>query len=149
MALATTLPKRHDLAMRTTSDEIVPFLLVHGSENGHEAIPIGIAAAMLTLRFDLPNDDTWLHDPDTDEPLQPERQIVVINDAGSVGTPPGWIDDSRYPLGEVLTVISHALWPTVTLPYTGTWELVAVTVDDLQRVLARGEFVCETGADAP
>jgi hypothetical protein len=144
MALATRPPIRIDLAMRSNADEIVPVLWLHGDGS----TPLGVATAMLTLRFDLPNDDLWLHDPDTDVPLPPERQIVVINDAGTVGTPPGWIDTSRYPLGEVLVYISHALWPTVTPPYTGTWELVAVSLDDVQRVLTRGEFVCETG-DVP
>lgn len=144
MGLATAPPFRLDLSMYTNDDRIVGvrWMLVGGET------PIPITSAALTLRFDLPDDDTWELDPVTELPVAPDRQIHQI--AGTTpGAPDGWFDSTRFPLGEALAVVSHNVWTAKVPPLRGTWDLVAVSVDNVKRVLARGEWVTQERADTP
>lgn len=143
MGLATAPPIRVDLSCRQNDDKEVALLWLRADAT----TPVGVTSAVLTLRFDLPNDDDWVRDPVTGEPLEPERQVHVIDGGTSPGDPGGWIDVSRFSQGEVLVHISHEVWTAYVAPYTGTWDVVAVSVDAVQRCLARGEFISERGAD--
>ena len=128
MSLATAPPGRLDLSMYTNDDRIVAVRWLHVDA----VTPIVITSATLTLRFDLPNDDTWARDPITELPIAPARQLHTITST-TPGAAGGWFDASRFALGEALAHISHGLWTTYLQPYRGTWDLVAVSVDDVQR----------------
>jgi hypothetical protein len=144
MALAAAPPIPLNLPLQTNSDETVPVVWVHA----HDLTPIAITSAVAWFRFDLPNDDTWARDPETGVPIAPARQHLIISSSTATpGSPPGWFDPARFPQGEALLYLSHELWADLTAPYTGTWDLTAVSTDDVQKVLARGEFHAETGAD--
>ena len=74
MSLATAPPMRLDLSLRTNDDHVVPARWLHVDK----VTPIPVTSAALTLRFDLPGDDTWLIDPETEVPLEPVRQTHSI-----------------------------------------------------------------------
>jgi hypothetical protein len=131
--------------MHTNSDETVSVLWLRGGD----LAPIVITSAVAWFRFDLPNDDTWERDPDTGAPITPARHHLIISSSTATpGTPPGWFDVSRFAQGEALLYLSHEVWADLTAPYTGTWDLTAVSTEAVQKVLVRGEFHAETGADA-
>lgn len=139
MGLAVEPPVRLDLACRDNDDQLVPIVWMRADAS----TPIPITAATLTLRFDLPDDDTWERDPDTDVPIEPARQRHVITST-TPGNPAGWFVADHYADGQLLAYLSHQLWSSYSAPYTGTWDVVAISSDAVQRCLARGEFTMET-----
>lgn len=138
MGLAVEPPVRLDLSCRPDDDKLVPVVWLRADN----VTPIPITSAVVTITFDLPNDDTWERDPDTDAPVEPERQVHIITST-TPGDPAGWIIADQYVDGQVLAYISHVIWTTITPPYTGTWALVVISTEAVQRCLARGEINLE------
>ena len=143
MGVATGPPLRFDLSLRANDDRPVGVLWLLADRE----TPVGVTSATYTFRFDLPADDLWELDVDG-VPVEPDRQIHVINGTSTPGDPGGWLDPSGHTAGQVMAIIPHTLWATVDEPWRGTWDIVAVSVDAVQRCLARGEFICEQGAGA-
>jgi hypothetical protein len=137
MGLAVEPPVRVDLAFRDTDDQPVSVLYLRADMT----TPIAVTSAVVTMRFDLPDDDTWPLDPDG-VPIEPARQTHTIS-GGAPGDAGGWVVDDGFADGQILFVVPHTMWATILEPWSGRWDLVAVTVDSLRRQLARGEFVCE------
>lgn len=141
MGVAVEPPIRIDLSCRDDDDKLVPVVWLRADG----VTPIPITTVKVTLVFDFPNDDTWERDPDTDEPIQPARQRHEISST-TPGDTGGWIVADHYDDGQLLAYLSHQLWAAYTPPYTGVWDLVALSTDAVQRCLARGEFTMETSS---
>jgi hypothetical protein len=130
---------RSDIGMRADSDEIIAVRWMHADGT----TPIAVASAILTMTFDLPDDDTWALDVDG-VPIPPARQVIAISSL-IPGNPEGHVITDGFVNGTVTVVINHTVWAGFDSPLSGTWDLVAVSVDGggLHRCLTRGEFVCE------
>lgn len=141
MGVAVEPPIRIDLSCRDDDDKLVSLAW----RLADQVTPIPITSAKLVLAFDLPNDDTWARDPDTDAPIPPVPQRHIITST-TPGHPAGWIDSTGWVDGLVRVYLTHTLWSTYLAPHTGVWDVVAVSTDAVQRCLARGEFTMETSA---